>query len=52
VEYEEEFEDEPDELNQMLESILINRSERNKNISQKQLEKLRENISIDMRYKK
>jgi hypothetical protein len=50
VEYEEEFEDEPDEL--MLESFLINRSERNKNISQKQLEKLRENISIDMRYKK
>ncbi len=52
MEYEEEFEDEPDELNQMLESFLINRSERNKNISQKQLEKLRENISIDMRYKK
>ncbi len=50
MEYEEEFEDEPDEL--MLESFLINRSERNKNISQKQLEKLRENISIDMRYKK
>lgn len=50
MEYEEEFEEEPDEM--MLESFLINRSERNKNISQKQLDKLRENISIDMRYNK